>query len=77
VILSGGDTELSKLDLFKEMSMVYEGLKYFFKIKFPRRIGILKEFVECLGPDDEITQIQYGKKEHKEFSFGLVTVEVK
>ncbi len=36
-ILAGGNTELSRLDEFKEHSLLYEGLKYFFLINFPMR----------------------------------------
>lgn len=36
-ILSGGNTDLSRLDEFKEHSLLYEGLKYFFLINFPLR----------------------------------------
>jgi len=44
-ILSGGNTDLSRLDEFKEHSLLYEGLKYFFLINFPLRQGILREFI--------------------------------
>lgn len=44
-ILSGGTVDLSRFDEFKEHSQLYEGLKYFFLIEMPFKIGILKNFV--------------------------------
>ncbi|EGR32305.1 threonine dehydratase, putative [Ichthyophthirius multifiliis] len=77
-ILAGGNTELSRLDEFKEHSLLYEGLKYFFLINFPMRQGVLKEFiVKCLGPTDEICQLQFHKKPNRENGPALVTIEVR
>ena len=36
-IIAGGNTELSRLEEFKEHSLLYEGLKYFFLINLPMR----------------------------------------
>lgn len=44
-ILSGGTVDLSRFDEFKEHSLLYEGLKYFFLIQMPLKPGILKNFV--------------------------------
>lgn len=76
-ILSGGNTDLSRLDEFKEHSLLYEGLKYFFLISFPLRQGILREFIQkCLGPTDEISHIQFNKKPNREHGPALIAIEV-
>ncbi|KAL4512614.1 hypothetical protein ABPG72_020451 [Tetrahymena utriculariae] len=76
-ILSGGNTDLSRLDEFKEHSLLYEGLKYFFLITFPLRQGILREFIQkCLGPNDEISHIQFNKKPNREHGPALIAIEV-
>ena len=41
----------------KERSLVHEGLKHYFLIRFAQRPGALKEFVSSiLGPSDDITR---------------------
>lgn len=47
----------------KERSLLYEGLKHYFIIKFPQRSGALKQFVsKVLGPNDDITLFEYTKR---------------
>ncbi|CAD8194095.1 unnamed protein product [Paramecium octaurelia] len=76
-ILSGGTVDLSRFDEFKEHSQLHEGLKYFFLIEMPFKSGILKNFVSfCLGPDDDITHIQFQKKANRERGPCLVAIEV-
>jgi threonine dehydratase len=43
----------------------YEGLKKYFLITFPQRPGALKQFLECLGPNDDIERFEYLKKSVK------------
>lgn len=62
----------------KERSLIFEGLKHYFIIRFPQRSGALKEFVnKVLGPDDDITLFEYTKKNSKESGPALVGVELK
>ncbi|CAD8073500.1 unnamed protein product [Paramecium primaurelia] len=76
-LISGGTVDLSRFDEFKEHSQLFEGLKYFFLIQIPFRPGILKSFVSlCLGPDDEISHIQFQKKANRERGPCLVAIEV-
>lgn len=44
-VVSGGTVDLSRFDEFKEQSLLYEGLKYFFLIQLPLKPGILRSFV--------------------------------
>src|SRR5690606_3269279 len=54
-IISGGNNDIDRMGEIKERSLLYEGLKHYFIVRFPQRPGALKLFVnEVLGPDDDI-----------------------
>ncbi len=77
-IISGGNNDIERMPEIKERSMIYEGLKHYFMIKFPQRSGALKQFVnKVLGPDDDITLFEYTKKNTKESGPALVGIELK
>ena len=62
----------------KERSLIFEGLKHFFIIKFPQRAGALKQFVsKVLSPNEDITLFEYTKKNSKESGPALVGIEQK
>jgi threonine dehydratase len=62
----------------KERSLLYEGLKHYFIVRFPQRPGALKLFVnDVLGPDDDITRFEFIKKTEKERGPALVGIELK
>jgi threonine dehydratase len=62
----------------KERSLLYEGLKYYFLIRFAQRPGSLKEFVnKVLGPNDDITRFEYVQKHNKEAGPALVGLELR
>ena len=76
-IVSGSNNDLDRMQEIKERSLLYEGLKHYFIIRFPQRAGALKEFVsEVLGPDDDISYFQYSKKNSKELGPALVGIEL-
>jgi len=61
----------------KERSLLYEGIKHYFVIRFPQRAGALREFlVNVLGPDDDITHFEYTKKTSREAGPALVGIEL-
>ncbi|QQR98382.1 MAG: threonine ammonia-lyase [Sphingobacteriales bacterium] len=77
-IVSGGNNDIERMPEMKERSLIYEGLKHYFMIKFPQRSGALKQFVnKVLGPDDDITLFEYTKKNSKESGPALVGIELK
>lgn len=76
-IVSGSNNDLERMQEIKERSLLFEGLKHYFIIRFPQRAGALKEFVnEVLGPDDDISYFQYTKKNSKERGPALVGIEL-
>ena len=77
-ILSGSNNEIDRLQEIKERSLIYEGLKHYFIVKFPQRAGALREFLDdVLGPDDDITLFEYAKKSNKESGPAVVGIELK
>lgn len=77
-VVSGGNNDLQRMQEIKERSMLYEGLKHYFIIRFPQRKGALLEFVkDVLGTNIDITRFEYAKKSSKESGPALVGVELK
>ncbi len=44
-VLSGGNNDIDRMQEIKERSLLYEGLKHYFIVRFAQRPGALKEFV--------------------------------
>ncbi|MDR3695729.1 threonine ammonia-lyase IlvA [Mucilaginibacter sp.] len=76
-IISGGNNDIARMQEIKEKSLLYEGLKHYFIIRFPQRPGALKLFVNnVLGPHDDITRFEFIKKSEKENGPALVGIEL-
>lgn len=77
-IVSGSNNDITRMEEIKERSMLYEGLKHYFIVRFAQRAGALREFLEnALGPNDDITHFQYSKKNARETGPALVGVEIR
>lgn len=77
-IVSGGNNDIARMQEIKERSLIHEGLKYYFLIRFAQRPGALKEFVNMvLGENDDITRFEYIQKHNKESGPALVGLELK
>jgi threonine dehydratase len=74
-IVSGGNFDFERLPEVKERSMRFAGLKKYFVLRLPQRPGALKEFLETLGPDDDIARFEYLKKSSKNFGSILLGLE--
>lgn len=76
-IVSGSNNDITRTEEIKERSMLYEGLKHYFIIRFPQRAGALREFVcNVLGATDDITYFQYSKKTSREQGPAIVGIEL-
>ncbi|MGN6395854.1 MAG: threonine ammonia-lyase IlvA [Mucilaginibacter sp.] len=76
-VISGGNNDIERMQEIKEKSLLYEGLKHYFIVKFPQRPGALKLFVNnVLGPGDDITRFEFIKKTSKENGPALVGIEL-
>jgi threonine dehydratase len=77
-IISGGNNDITRTEEIKERSLLYEGLKHYFIIRFPQRSGALRDFVNhVLGPEDDITRFEYIRKNSRENGPALVGIETR
>ena len=76
-ITSGGNFDFERLPEVKERALKFAGLKKYFILRFPQRPGALKEFLNILGPDDDITRFEYLKKSARNFGSVLIGIEAK
>ncbi|MCW7489963.1 threonine ammonia-lyase [Leptospira meyeri] len=77
-ILSGGNNDIDRMQEIKERSLLYEGLKHYFIVRFAQRPGALKQFVnEILGPNDDIVRFEFIQKNNKESGPALIGIELK
>lgn len=77
-IVSGGNNDIDRMQEIMERSLLYEGLKHYFIVRFAQRPGALKEFVNhILGPEDDIVRFEFIQKHNKETGPALIGIEVK
>tara|TARA_R110001583_G_scaffold8896_4_gene42010 strand:- start:4961 stop:6226 length:1266 start_codon:yes stop_codon:yes gene_type:complete len=76
-VLSGSNNDITRMEEIKERSLLYEGLKHYFIVRFPQRSGALKEFVtDVLDTGDDITHFEYYKKSSREKGPAVIGIEV-
>ncbi len=76
-IISGSNNDITRTEDIKERSLLYEGLKHYFMVRFPQRAGALREFVsEVLGPKDDIVHFEYTKKHSREKGPVFIGIEL-
>jgi len=76
-VVSGSNNDIDRMQEIKERSLIYEGLKHFFIVRFPQRPGALREFVnEVLGPKDDISRFEFVKKNARESGPALIGIEL-
>ncbi|MEG1935311.1 MAG: threonine ammonia-lyase, partial [Rikenellaceae bacterium] len=76
-VVSGSNNDITRTEEIRERSLLYEGLKHYFIIRFPQRSGALLTFVQqVLGEHDDITHFSYSKKTNKEQGPALIGVEL-
>jgi threonine dehydratase len=76
-LVSGGNNDITRTEEIKERSLLYEGLKHYFIIRFPQRSGAFRDFLNVLGPNDDITRFEYTKKTNRETGPAVVGIELK
>ena len=76
-VVSGSNNDIVRMEDIKERSLLYEGLKHYFVVRFPQRAGALQDFVtNVLGPHDDITYFEYKKKTNRDKGPVLIGVEL-
>lgn len=76
-ITSGGNFDFERLPDIKERALRFEGLKKYLILRLPQRPGALKDFLNLLGPDDDIARFEYLKKSARNFGSVLIGIETK
>jgi len=77
-VVSGGNNDIDRMQEIKERSLLFEGLKHYFIVRFAQRPGALKEFVnDVLGPNDDIVRFEFIQKNNKESGPALIGIELK
>ncbi len=76
-MVSGSNNDITRTEEIRERSLLYEGLKHYFIVRFPQRAGALRDFVDkVLGPNDDITMFEYSKKNNREQGPALIGIEL-
>jgi threonine dehydratase len=76
-VVSGGNFDFDRLPEVKERALRWEGRKKYFILRLPQRPGALREFLDCLGPGDDITRFEYLKKSARNFGSVLLGIEAR
>jgi threonine dehydratase len=76
-VTSGGNFDFERLPEVKERALRYSGVKKYFILRMPQRPGALREFLEMLGPEDDIARFEYLKKSARNFGSVLIGIETK
>lgn len=74
-IVTGGNFDFERLPEVKERAQRFAGLKKYFILRLPQRPGALRDFLELLGPHDNITRFEYMKKSARNFGSVLIGIE--
>ena len=77
VIVCGGNNDITRTEDIRERALLWEGRKHYFIIRFPQRAGALRDFLNLLGPDDDISHFEYTKKTNRDTGPALVGIEFK
>lgn len=76
-VTSGGNFDFERLPEVKERALKFAGLKKYIILRLPQRPGALKDFLNLLGPDDDIARFEYLKKSARNFGSVLIGIETK
>jgi len=74
-VTSGGNFDFERLPDVKERAQRFAGLKKYFILRLPQRPGALRDFLELLGPEDDIARFEYLKKSTRNFGSVLIGIE--
>ncbi len=74
-VTSGGNFDFERLPEVKERAQRYSGVKKYFILRLPQRPGALRDFLACLGPEDDIARFEYLKKSARNFGSVLIGIE--
>lgn len=76
-VTSGGNFDFERLPEVKERAQRYSGVKKYLILRLPQRPGALRDFLELLGPEDDIARFEYLKKSARNFGSVLIGIETR
>ena len=74
-VATGGNFDFERLPDVKERAMRFAGLKKYYVLRMPQRPGALRDFLDILGPRDDIARFEYLKKSARNFGSVLIGIE--
>ncbi|MCC7320072.1 MAG: threonine ammonia-lyase IlvA [Rubellimicrobium sp.] len=74
-ITSGGNFDFERLPEVRERAQRFRGQKKYFILRMPQRPGALRDFLNLLGPEDDIARFEYLKKNARNFGSVLLGIE--
>ena len=74
-VTTGGNFDFERLPEVKERAQNWQGLKKYYILRLPQRPGALRDFLDLLGPQDNITRFEYLKKNSRNFGSVLIGIE--
>lgn len=74
-VCSGGNFDFERLPEVKERAQRFAGVKKYFVLRMPQRPGALRDFLQLLGPNDDISRFEYLKKSARNFGSVLIGIE--
>ncbi len=74
-VTSGGNFDFERLPEVKERAQRSAGTKKYLILRLPQRPGALRDFLEMLGPNDDIARFEYLKKSARNFGSVLIGIE--
>lgn len=76
-IISGSNNDITRMEEIRERSLLHQGLKHYFIVRFPQRAGALRSFItDVVGPKDDITHFSYTKKTSRERGPVVIGIEL-
>ncbi|WP_460272973.1 threonine ammonia-lyase IlvA [Celeribacter sp. ULVN23_4] len=74
-VTSGGNFDFERLPEVKERAQRFRELKKYFILRMPQRPGALRDFLDMLGPNDDVARFEYLKKSARNFGSVLIGIE--
>ena len=75
-IIGGGNNDITRTAEIQERALLHAGLKHYFIVDFPQRAGALRDFLNLLGPEDDIAHFEYTKKHNRASGPAVVGIEL-
>lgn len=74
-VTSGGNFDFERLPEVRERALRSSGVKKYYILRMPQRPGALRDFLNILGPRDDISRFEYLKKSARNFGSVLIGIE--